>query len=91
MYLSLIVFIVFAHNAVGIATGLGLARLFRLPKPDQKTLAIETGIQNSGLGLGLIFAFFDGLGGMAIVAGWWGIWHIVSGLSLAYFFKNRSL
>jgi len=90
-YIHLIVFIVFAHNAVGIATGLGLARLFRLPKPDQKTLAIETGIQNSGLGLGLIFAFFDGLGGMAIVAGWWGIWHIVSGLSLAYFFKNRSL
>ena len=90
-YVHLIVFIVFAHNAVGIATGLGLARLFKLPKPDQKTLAIETGIQNSGLGLGLIFAFFDGLGGMAIVAGWWGIWHIVSGLSLAYFFKNRSL
>lgn len=90
-YVHLIVFIVFAHNAVGIATGLGLARLFRLPKPDQKTLAIETGIQNSGLGLGLIFAFFDGLGGMAIVAGWWGIWHIVSGLSLAYFFKNRNL
>ena len=50
-------------------------------------MAIETGIQNSGLGLGLIFAFFDGLGGMAIVAGWWGIWHIVSGLSLAYFLK----
>ena len=90
-YVHLIVFIVFAHNAVGIVTGLGLARLFRLPKPDQKTLAIETGIQNSGLGLGLIFAFFDGLGGMAIVAGWWGIWHIISGLSLAYFFKNRSL
>ncbi len=90
-YVHLIVFIVFAHNAVGIVTGLGLARLFRLPKPDQKTLAIETGIQNSGLGLGLIFAFFDGLGGMAIVAGWWGIWHIISGLSLAYFFKNRGL
>ncbi|MGY8793271.1 MAG: bile acid:sodium symporter family protein, partial [Gammaproteobacteria bacterium] len=90
-YVHLIVFIVFAHNAVGIATGFGLARLFKLPKPDQKTLAIETGIQNSGLGLGLIFAFFNGLGGMAIVAGWWGIWHIISGLSLAYFLKNKSL
>ena len=90
-YVHLIVFIVFTHNAVGIATGFGLARLFKLPKPDQKTLAIETGIQNSGLGLGLIFAFFNGLGGMAIVAGWWGIWHIISGLSLAYFLKNKSL
>ena len=90
-YIHLIILIVLAHNALGILTGFSLARLFKLPGEDQKTLAIETGIQNSGLGLGLIFAFFDGMGGMAIVAGWWGIWHIVSGLSTAYFFKNRSL
>ena len=93
-YIHLVVFIVFAHNSIGILTGFSLARLFKLPSMDQKTLAIETGIQNSGLGLGLIFTFFhdvDGVGGMAIVAGWWGIWHIVSGLSLAYFFRNRSL
>lgn len=90
-YIHLIILIVLAHNALGILTGFSLARLFKLPGEDQKTLAIETGIQNSGLGLGLIFAFFDGMGGMAIVAGWWGIWHIVSGLTIAYFFKNRSL
>ena len=90
-YIHLVIFVVFAHNALGIFTGFGLARLFKLPSKDQKTLAIETGIQNSGLGLGLIFSFFDGMGGMVIVAGWWGIWHIVSGLSLAYFFRNRSL
>ena len=82
-YIHLIIFIVLAHNTIGIFTGYSLARLFKLPGPDQKTLAIETGIQNSGLGLGLIFAFFDGMGGMAIVAGWWGIWHIISGLSIA--------
>jgi BASS family bile acid:Na+ symporter len=90
-YIHLIIFIVLAHNTIGIFTGYSLARLFKLPGPDQKTLAIETGIQNSGLGLGLIFAFFDGMGGMAIVAGWWGIWHIISGLSIAYFFKNKKL
>ena len=90
-YIHLIVFIVLAHNALGILTGFSLARIFRLPSADQKTLAIETGIQNSGLGLGLIFAFFDGMGGMAIVAGWWGIWHIISGLSIAYFLKNKKL
>ena len=90
-YIHLIIFIVLAHNAVGILTGYSLARLFKLPGADQKTLAIETGIQNSGLGLGLIFAFFDGMGGMALVAGWWGIWHIISGLSISYFFKNKSL
>ena len=90
-YIHLIIFIVLAHNTIGIFTGYSLARLFKLPGPDQKTLAIETGIQNSVLGLGLIFAFFDGMGGMAIVAGWWGIWHIISGLSIAYFFKNKKL
>lgn len=93
-YIHLVIFIVFAHNAIGIYTGFSLARLFKLPSKDQKTLAIETGIQNSGLGLGLISTFFysvEGVGGMAIVAGWWGIWHIVSGLSLAYFFRNRSV
>lgn len=90
-YVQYVILIVLLHNAIAILSGFGLARVFRLPGPDQKTLAIETGIQNSGLGLGLIFAFFDGLGGMAIVAGWWGIWHIISGLSLAYFFKRREL
>ncbi|MDG2153163.1 MAG: bile acid:sodium symporter family protein [Crocinitomicaceae bacterium] len=93
-YIHLVIFVVFAHNAIGIFTGFSLARLFKLSSKDQKTLAIETGIQNSGLGLGLISTFFysvEGVGGMAIVAGWWGIWHIVSGLSLAYFFRNRSL
>ncbi len=90
-YVQYVILIVLLHNALAILSGYGLARVFRLPGPDQKTLAIETGIQNSGLGLGLIFAFFDGLGGMAIVAGWWGIWHIISGLSLAYFFKRREL
>ena len=90
-YIHIVVLIVLVHNASAILTGLGLAKLFRLPIADQKTLAIETGIQNSGLGLGLIFAFFGGLGGMAIVAGWWGIWHIFSGLGIAYYFRRKSL
>ena len=40
-------------------------------------------------GLILVFDFFDGLGGMAIVAAWWGIWHIISGLSVALFWSRR--
>jgi BASS family bile acid:Na+ symporter len=52
-----------------------------LPERDRRAVSIEVGIQNSALGLILIFNFFDGLGGMAIVTAWWGIWHIVSGLT----------
>lgn len=77
------------HNLLAIALGLSVAKLFKLSFRDQKTLAIETGIQNSGLGLLLIFTFFNGLGGMAILAAFWGIWHIISGLILATYWSKK--
>ncbi len=89
-YIHMVVFLVLVHNAIALTCGFQIGRLFKLQMEDRRTLAIETGIQNSGLGLLLIFAFFDGLGGMAIVAAWWGIWHILSGLSLAWFWSRRS-
>jgi BASS family bile acid:Na+ symporter len=62
-----------------------------LEKRDVRAVSIEVGIQNSALGLVLIFGFFEGLGGMAIVAAWWGIWHIIAGLSVATFWSCRPL
>ena len=79
-----------SHNLLAILLGFTLAKLFRLTFKNQKTLAIETGIQNSGLGLLLIFTFFSGLGGMAILAAFWGIWHIVSGLLLATYWSGKN-
>ncbi len=78
------------HNLLAILLGLSIAKLFKLSFKNQKTLAIETGIQNSGLGLLLIFTFFEGLGGMAILAAFWGIWHIISGLLLAFYWSKKS-
>ena len=78
------------HNVLAIALGFLVARAFRLSFRNQKTLAIETGIQNSGLGLLLIFTFFNGLGGMAILAAFWGIWHIVSGLLIASYWSTKT-
>ena len=83
-FLQLIVILVLIHNAVALSAGYSLAWVFRLNRADRKTLSIETGIQNSGLALLLIFSFFDGLGGMAIIAGWWGIWHIISGMAISF-------
>ncbi len=88
-YIHLVILLVLVHNAIALLAGYNLGALFRLQQQDCRSIAIETGIQNSGLGLILIFGFFDGLGGMAIVAAWWGIWHIISGLSLAYIWNNR--
>ena len=79
-----------SHNILAILLGLMIAKLFKLSFKNQKTLAIETGIQNSGLGLLLIFTFFNGLGGMAILAAFWGIWHIISGLLLASYWSHKS-
>lgn len=82
-YVGYVVFFVFLQNAAALASGYFAARISGLPEVDRRAVAIEVGIQNSGLGLTLIFNFFGGLGGMAIIAAWWGIWHILSGLTVA--------
>jgi BASS family bile acid:Na+ symporter len=82
-YLGMIFGLVLVHNLLALSTGFFTAKLFKLPLAETKTLTLETGIQNSGLGLLLIFGFFGGLGGMAIVAAFWGIWHLISGLLIA--------
>ena len=90
-------FIVLLHNGVALATGYFGGRLARLSRYNVKTLTIETGIQNSGLGLVLLFnpAIFPPeiwhghYGGMLFVTAWWGIWHIISGLSVAFVFRKR--
>lgn len=82
--------IVIAHNSVLLLMGFYFAKLNRLSYLNQKTLSIETGIQNSGLGLLLVFSFFDGLGGMALLVAFWAIWDILSGLLIAYFWSDKS-
>jgi len=83
-YIHFIIMIVLLHNALAYGSGYTLGRTFGLSTADKKTITIETGIQNAGIALVLIFNFFDGLGGMAIIAGWWGIWDIISGLAVAW-------
>lgn len=80
--------LVLLHNGVGLAGGYGLAAAARLPEPDRRSVAIEAGMQNTGFGLVLIFNFFNGLGGMAIIAAWWGVWHLVSGFIMATWWRR---
>jgi BASS family bile acid:Na+ symporter len=88
-HIGAVAFAVLLHNAVALGTGYGAARMAGLPERDRRAVAIEVGIQNTALGLILIFNFFDGMGGMAIIAAWWGIWHIVSGLTVGTFWARR--
>lgn len=91
-----IFFIVFVHNLLALGIGFGAGTVFKSPYKDRRTLTIETGIQNSSLALALLFnpAIFapdiwTNNGGMLVITAWWGLWHIVSGLILAYLWKVR--
>lgn len=94
-----IFFIVLLHNACALGTGYFGGKLMKLPAKDYRSLTIEVGIQNSGLGLVLLFnpvifppeIWHGHYGGMLIVTAWWGIWHIISGLTMAYFFRRTPL
>ncbi len=90
-YVGLVFVGVLIHNALALNLGYWSGRLCGLSEPDNRAVSIEVGIQNSGLGLVLVFNFFDGLGGMAILVAWWGIWHIIAGLVAAFVFSRRPL
>ena len=83
-YIHLLLLIVLAHNALAYVAGYSISAAFSLSLPARKTIALDTGIQNSGLALIIIFNFFSEWGGMAFVAGWWGIWDMISGLVVAW-------
>lgn len=98
-HLFYVVIIVLLHNAAALATGYFGGKLAKLPVRDCRSLTVEIGIQNSGLGLVLLFnpAIFppeiwhNHYGGMLFITAWWGIWHIVSGLTVASLFRRKPL
>jgi bile acid:Na+ symporter, BASS family len=75
--------LVFLLNIQTLSTGYLVGTVAGVSRADRRTLSIETGIQNSGLALVLIFNIFHANGGMAFMAAWWGIWQMVSGLLVA--------
>jgi BASS family bile acid:Na+ symporter len=89
-YIGVVLLAVFLHDALALALGYAIARSARLDSFSTRAMTFEVGIRNAGLGLLIVFAFFDGLGGMAIVAAWWGIWDIVAGLAVATWWARRA-
>ena len=93
-YIFLIVLI---HNLLALGIGFGTSTLMKLPYKDRRTITIETGIQNSGLGLILLLnpnifpevGAWANNGGMLVITAWWGVWHIISGLTLAFVWRLR--
>lgn len=88
--------VVLVHNLLALGIGFGTSTLLKTPYKDRRTITIETGIQNSGLGLALLLnphifnpEIWANNGGMLVITAWWGVWHIVSGLTLAWLWRVR--
>ncbi|MUM76822.1 bile acid:sodium symporter [Pseudodesulfovibrio sp. F-1] len=88
--LPLLVFLaVVLHNGMGLAAGYSLARLARCSRRDARTLAIEVGMQNSGLGVALAVAHFTPLS--ALPGALFSLWHNVSGVFMAKRWRTSDL
>jgi BASS family bile acid:Na+ symporter len=95
-FIHLVFIIVLIHNGLALVTGYYSSTFFKLSEIDRRTVTIETGIQNSGLALVLMFnpKIFPPeleLGGMTIIAAWWGVWHIISGLAISTIWSKKSV
>jgi bile acid:Na+ symporter, BASS family len=95
-HIGYVFLVVLLQNALALLTGYGMGSIFGLSQQNRRTLSIETGIHNSGLGLALLFnpSVFPTdlpLGGMAIIAGWWSIWHILSGTAIAFYWSRKNI
>jgi len=82
--------LVVAHNLLALSLGYAMARLMKLPVGDRRAVTMEVGIQNSGLGLVILFTFFPNAGGMMLITAFWGTWHLVSGLTLSQIWAYQS-
>ena len=84
-----ILILVAAHNIFALTLGYSAARLLRLPTDERRAVTLEVGIQNTALGLSIIFTFFPESGGMMLIAGFWSFWHLLAGMTLALIWSRR--
>lgn len=80
--------VVICHNLLGLALGYGAATLFHMTPPQEATIAIETGMRNSGLAVSLAMLYFTPV--TAIPGVIFSIWHNMSGSLIATYFARRN-
>lgn len=82
----LIMAVVILHNSFGFLLGYLAGRVFGLPLAQRKSLALEVGMQNSGLGAALASAHFSPLA--AVPSALFSVWHNISGATLSSWFRR---
>lgn len=81
--------VVILHNGLGYLLGFWASRLFKLPYADSKAVAIEVGMQNSGLGVALAAVHFAASPVTAVPSAIFSLWHNISGPALATYWASR--
>jgi BASS family bile acid:Na+ symporter len=90
-YFHLILGVVFVLNVMVLLSGYFISKMMRLSDADARAVTIVMGIKNSALGLAMVFQFFQGMGGMAMIVAWWGISQITMGLVAVRIWKYLDL
>lgn len=89
-YADKILIFVALQNLGALLLGDLASRAARLPQNERRAVTMEVGIQNSALGLSIIFTFFPNAGGMMLIAGFWSFWHLLVGLLLALYWSKTA-
>ena len=89
MALLPLLLLVVLHNACGLIFGWVTSLAMGLSEPNRRAVMIEGGMQNAGLALGIIAVQFNSDLGMVTLASLWGIWHILSGMTLASLWRRK--
>ena len=88
---GLIIFVVvILHNMLGYLLGYLIGVLFKMDLPRKKAVAIEIGMQNSGLATTLAGSAFPNLTMATVPGAIFSVWHNISGAMLAGWFNRKS-
>ena len=79
--------VVVLHNGLGLSLGYLAGKILKLKYPDKKAIAIEVGMQNSGLAAALATAHFSALA--ALPSAIFSVWHNISGPLLATWWSKK--
>lgn len=85
---AIVFVVVILHNLLGYLAGFGLGLALKMPLTRKKALAIEIGMQNSGLATSLAGSAFPGLAMATVPGAIFSVWHNISGALLANFFRR---
>lgn len=81
--------VVMLHNVCGLGLGYLAGCLLRLPEPKRRAIAIEVGMQNSGLASSLATIHFAAFPLATVPGAIFSVWHNISGAMVAYLFRKR--